>query len=283
VIGGSGTISGGLSTTGSIGRIVIQGNLVGGPGVSSGGIFSEGNLGPITIGGDIQGGNAKFAGSIESSLGRIAGVTVDGSIRAGLVATTATIRAGQDLGPLLVKGSLLGSTAVPIVITAVGAANPTPGLDVAFHSLTVLGRVEFTDFLAGYNRGLNSTFTPQPVNADAQIGKVFVGGDWIASNLVAGVAAGTDGQFGTADDVLIPEAKQDPNTTATIGKVVINGQVQGTANVTTDHFGIVAQLVTALRIGGTTIALTPGPDNDTSSTSPSLNLAGTQDVRVLEV
>ena len=34
--------------------------------------------------------------------------------------------------------------------------------------------------LAGYDSALN------PVNADAQIGSVSVGADWIASNLIAG-------------------------------------------------------------------------------------------------
>src|SRR5258708_25997463 len=65
------------------------------------------------------------------------------------------------------------------------------------------------------------------VNADAQIGAVVVGGDWIASNLVAGIDPGLDGKFGTLDDGLINFGQQNPAITASIASVLILGQVFG--------------------------------------------------------
>jgi hypothetical protein len=164
-----------------------------------------------------------------------------------------------------------------VVIEAVGQANPVTGTDVAIRSLTVLGTVDFADILGGYSNGLAN-----PQNADAQIGAVFVGGDWLGTNLVAGVAPDTNSQFGTSGNTLIGDANQNPATNSSISTVVIVGHVLSTG-VSTDHFGIMAQLVTAVTVGGTKIALTPGPDNDTSATSLSLNLGGTGGVRVLEV
>ena len=60
------------------------------------------------------------------------------------------------------------------------------------------GSVEFARILAGYD------FSLRPANADASIGLVEVDGDWVASDLVAGAAAGADAQFGTDDDTRIP-------------------------------------------------------------------------------
>ena len=47
-----------------------------------------------------------------------------------------------------------------------------------------IGRLELAQILAGYDTSLT------PANADAQIGPVTVGGDWIASSITAGVVAG---------------------------------------------------------------------------------------------
>jgi hypothetical protein len=162
----------------------------------------------------------------------------------------------------------------PVIISAQGQAAPTDTTDLAIASLTVGGRVERTSILAGYDPDMLN-----PTNADAQIGAVHVGGDWIASNLVAGVDAGLDGLFGTNDDALINEAGQSPTITAKIGDVRIDGQVQGTpaGDDPDDHYGIVAQFVQSLTVGGTAIALRAGPTND------DIALGTTGDMQLLEV
>src|SRR4051812_337396 len=53
--------------------------------------------------------------------------------------------------------------------------------DVVISKITVTGRVELANILAGFNPvALGAT------NGDAQIGTVKVGGNWLASNIVAG-------------------------------------------------------------------------------------------------
>jgi hypothetical protein len=284
LVGGTTSNSGNVVSGGSISGLVngvptgvtIGGSLVGGTTDGTGQVFASADIAAVTIGGDLQGGGGEFAGAVVSN-GRIASVTVRGSIRAGSVARAACIEAGADLGPILVGGSIIGTASAGVLISAVGQAKPVPGTDLAIRSLTVLGDVSFTDILGGYSEGLSN-----PVNADAQIGAVFVGGDWIATNLVAGVAPDANGRFGTSGNTLITDANQNPATDSSIGSVVIAGQVLG-GTVSTDHFGIAAQLVAALTVGGTKLALTAGPDNDTSTTSPSLNLGSSNEVRVLEV
>jgi hypothetical protein len=115
------------------------------------------------------------------------------------------------------------------------------------------------------------------VNGEAQIGKVFVGGDWIASNLATGVLPGADGLFGTADDTEIPGGTDQ--LASSIAGIIINGQVMGTPSSvsSTDHFGFVAEWVKSLKVHGVQIPLQPGPHND------DLTIGTTGDVTVLEI
>jgi hypothetical protein len=129
--------------------------------------------------------------------------------------------------------------------------------------------VEFANILAGYNTNLD------PVNGDAQIGSVFVGGDWIASNLVSGVTDGGDG-FGDDNDVAI--AGGSPNIVSRIGRVVIGGLVYGTPDASgNDQFGFVAQQIGLFRSFGLVA-------NFTTSPNESMDLARTtSDVTIREV
>jgi hypothetical protein len=272
------------SFQGSIASVTIGGSLIGGIRDGTGVILaSSGAAGPIRIRGNIvvgsiSAGDLNQSGYVEAR--RIASVFVGGSViagvdqSAGMLAQSGSIRAGEDLGPVTVMGSLGGNSTNPVVISAGGQAEPTATTDLAIASLTVGGRVEFADILAGYNTNLD------PVNADAQVGAVVVGLDWIASNLAAGVEAGTDGFFGTAD-ALIAEADASPTITAAIASVVINSQALGTVgsvdpNVP-DHYGIVAELVGALQLGRRSLPLTRGAGND------DLALGATGDFRLLEL
>ena len=142
--------------------------------------------------------------------------------------------------------------------------------DVAIGSITVGHRVEFANILAGYDQTLNA------VNPDAQIGTVNVGGNWVASNLVAGVknlgADNADGggddniNYGDIHDALITGGSPDnANIISRIAKITVNGQVFGTPNSinANDHFGFVAEqiglLPLPLHIGGWNVAINLGP------------------------
>jgi hypothetical protein len=75
-----------------------------------------------------------------------------------------------NIGPVLVKGSLVGTALAPVFIVAGANSAPIGTSEVVIKSLTVNGSVEYADILGGYSGNMG-------VNADAQIGAVVVGGD----------------------------------------------------------------------------------------------------------
>ena len=78
-----------------------------------------------------------------------------------------------DGGRIFLAGNTVGTTAT--------AANIASAL--ALGSLTVTGSVHDANILVGFNR------SGVAVNADVRTGAISVGGDWVASNLSAGVQA----------------------------------------------------------------------------------------------
>src|SRR5207245_31594 len=61
----------------------IGGSLIGGSGEESGHIFSSGDISPVKIGGGLQGGSGLESGRIESAAGKIASLTLGGSLAGG--------------------------------------------------------------------------------------------------------------------------------------------------------------------------------------------------------
>jgi len=265
VLGGAGADSGQVFSEGTVAGVTMGGSLVGGTGDSSGTIFSLGDMGPVTIRGDVLGGSVSGTASLTNSgailsFGRIDRVTIGGSViagrntGAGTLTNSGAIRAAFDLGPISVGGSLVGNRTNLVVISARGPAKVPPGAttDVAIDSLNVRGGVQFTNILAGYD------IFGTPVNAAAQIGKVRVGGTWVASNLVAGAVSGPNG-FGSGDTLI--GTSDVPGVHSQIGPIVIRGQVVG--DVSSDkHYGFVAEEVVSLTVGHTPISLKPGINND---------------------
>jgi hypothetical protein len=259
---GTGTV---LSERGLVG-ITVGGSVIGGFGDSSGVIIADGDAGQISIGGDLKGGSTFSPGALTGSgfirARRIAGITLGGSLIAGTQSTAGTpinngaIRVQNDIGAVLIKGSIVGNADHPAVISARGQAVPTATADVAIGSLRVLGRVEFGLILAGVDRfGI-------PRNADAQVGAVSVGGDWVASSLAAGVLS-TNGNFGDGDDARMsgPDVKDRAGLLSRIASLTIGGQALG--NIAGGHhFGVVAEVVAAMAVGDTPLPLNPGPGND---------------------
>jgi len=289
VLGSAGEFSGDVgSFAGNLVSVTVGGSVGGGAGGDSGEIFADsGVVGPVKITGNLQGGNVS-SGQFLTDSGyifgaRITSVSITGSVIAGQITgsgrltNSGAIRATYDIGAVTV-GSLVGNGANPVVISARGQ-NPStllPGAttDVAIAKLNVTGSVSFTNILAGYSpsgRGVNSA---------AQIGPVTVGGNWTASNLVAGAGPGVDGQFGTADDVVLGSSDAH-QAISQIGAIVIAGTVQGNVANPSAHYGFVAQEVTSLKVGVKVIPLTPGPNND--HLVPVASTDGTVTVTVNEV
>jgi hypothetical protein len=270
VEGGAGSGSAVIKTgTSKIASVTIGGSLLGGTGSGSGVISSLFELGVVDIGGSFKGasitgttGGLDSSGLIESVDGNIASVAIGGSIVSGTDTSTggsltnnASIRAGTEINSITVGGSLIGNpdggtgdAASPVVVSA----------ETAISKISIGGRVEDAVILAGYDTGLNA------VNSDAQIGAVKVGGDWIASDLVAGAvnsdtpAGAPFANFGNASDASIGGGA--PGLISKIASITIGGEVYGTpASVSaTDNYGFVAQAIGPAKIGGIAIAIGAG-------------------------
>lgn len=269
VLGSTGQNSGQIAVYGKLSSLSIGGSLIGGTTRLTGRVVVNGELTSATIGGNIIGGNASadsnldFTGSVEAI--RIGTLTLGGSLiggidnTSGLYVSNGSIQAMNDIGTLTIKGSVIGNTTNSAHIFARGQAAPPANSDVAIGTLSVAGRVEYGLIRAGATDLGQSGDT----NADAQINTVSIGGDWIASNLVAGAKAGNDGVFGTLDDAKITGGvvKDLPNLFSKINSMTVAGEVIGTS-FTNDNFGIVAEHLVSLKIGGDVIPLLPGAHSD---------------------
>jgi hypothetical protein len=220
-----------IDSNAAIGTVAITGDWVDSL------LHSTGNIGNVSVGGDFVGTN---------SLGIIAGVR---------------------LGAVTIGGDLFSlSSATPVFITAVGKLGSTVASEqLAIASLTVKGNVQHAWILAGYGQTETVSGAMGPINGDASIGAVTIGtgvagtGNWLSSNLVAGVedkvSPNNDG-FGS-DDLLIT-AYNDPKLTARIASVVIRGTVS--TDVPDVHFGITAQQIGSATVSGIKRTLTSAID-----------------------
>jgi hypothetical protein len=235
-------------------------------------------MGKVNVGGDVIGGSAVGAADLFSSGaifagGRLASITIGGSLIAGTDNTSGlflhngAIQALDDIGAITIKGSIIGNSTNRFLMTAGGQAVPTASTDLAIGKLKVTGRVEFANILAGYD------VNDSPINGNAQIGNVTIGGDWIASNLVAGVQPDAFGQFGLYD-FLIPGG----TGLSKIGKIVISGRALGTIDLL-DHYGFVARQIVSFKVGKTTFPLQAGAANDIAG----FTVGATGDLVVKEV
>lgn len=246
VVGGAGLLSGAINAYGNIGPIYVAGGLQGGVGDASGGIYATtGNIGPIYVHESILGGGGWSSGSVVAN-GQIASLRVGRAIQSGAGSLSGSIRAGDTLGPITVVHILGSSAATPVIISARGLTK-----DLAIAKLTVAGDVAYTSILAGYD------VFRTPVNGDAQIGPIVVGGNWMGSNVAAGAKPGSGG-FGSWDDAAI-----GGGASAVVSKIVsvtIKGNIVNTPAV--DQFGLVAEWVGSVHVGSLSMKLTSGAHND---------------------
>jgi hypothetical protein len=156
-----------------------------------------------------------------------------------------------DLG-----GSVIGTSQNHATIAAIGKTGTGDNV-IAIKSLLIAGNAVFADILGGA-LSINAP-VGQTKNGDATLGTITIGRDFIASSIVAGAAAGANG-YGSGDTPLTGGT----DAIASIARVTIGGQALGTAPAISpiDHYGIVAEQVKALKIGGVSVLLQSGPGND---------------------
>jgi hypothetical protein len=293
--GGTGVDSGRVAADGVVGAITVGGNLLGGQADGSGAIVTSAGVGKLSIGGSVLGGDltdtatADLVGSGLLQAGRIASLSIAGSVVVGenfnathQLVNNAAIRVQNDIGSLSIKGGIEGTAETVAVITARGQATLVQNqlTDVAFGTIAIGGSVRHAEILAGYDT--RADFTAAATNPDAQIRTVSVAGDWIASDLVAGVKWNEN--FGNNTDLKAVGPDQ-ADVISTITRIAVKGQVIGTGGNTTDHFGFLAQHIIEMQIGpaGSAVVLNEFRRNDNDPTSLRYNVAGTGDVRLFEI
>ena len=230
---------------GALAKLTVKGDLRGKINILG---ATDGSLGSATIGGSIVSGEMVEAGIYAAAA--IGAVKIGGDIRTSSTAS-AIILASGPLGTIAVGGSLVGQSGNRVVIEGFGQLTaPAKGVDLGIKSVTVKGSVEHADIFAGVAEK----------NADASIGSISVGGDWIASSAVAGFyTSGVDNVLFTADDALAsfftaPE-RDSGIIVSSIGSFTVAGQAFGTASDTGDMFGVLAEQIGKAKVGTRTFAL----------------------------
>lgn len=264
--GGLGSNSGQINAAGALAGVVIGQSLTGGSSNGSGVILSgtdfitSGAMGAVKIGGDLKGGDVSGSASLDESGyiegQRIASITIQGSLIAGTnagsgsLSKSGSIRAVDDLGSITVKNSIVGNASNAAIIAARGQAIQT-GTDLAIKKISVTKDVNFATILGGYDPDLLAS------NADAQIGSLKIGGNWMASSAVTGVVDSLQNGFGNADDARISISSDNASIVSEIASIIIGGNISGTAG-SGDHFGFVAQQIGALKFNGSSVVLHAG-------------------------
>ncbi|MEA3209933.1 MAG: hypothetical protein QOE70_2990 [Chthoniobacter sp.] len=261
---------GALLGAGSVGKVAVNSftahsiGALGASTLASGGVVGlgfNGGVGKLTINGDVRDarlsapgatdriGSVALAGSLVGSAelsagGGIGAVKIGGSVRGG------KITSGAALGAVSIAGDLIGDGASATISAFGQFPAPMTGLDVAIKSLTVKGGLEKARIEAG---------TGAMANADAAIGAISVGREWLASSVLAGVRAGADGLVGTSDDAkLLPAVRDVGSIFSQIASITIKGQAFGTT-AGDDSFGVIAEQIGKAKIGSVTLRFTSGP------------------------
>lgn len=236
----TGSASLNITFAGGVGKVVVQADSHDAELRSTG---TGGRFSSVTVGGFVE---APSFGSFILAEEGIGSVAIGGTVnRAQIVVTKGAI------GSVTIGGFLIGDPSKASISAFGQLTPPTKGLDLAIKSLTVKGTVENARIEAG--TGVADT------NADAGIGKVNVGHNWLASHLLAGVAAGADTLFGTADDTkdIGTTTTRDEARFSTIASILIKGQALG-STAAGDAFGIVAEQITKTQIGKVKLKLDKG-------------------------
>jgi hypothetical protein len=257
--------SGFIVAAGGIKTVTIGQNLTGGAGNHTGEVLVGTAIGTVKIDGNIEPGTGSFSGAVVAP-SSLTSLTVEGNIGAGAI-----VNAGKELGALTVGGSIEGTSSAPVIFSAQGRLDMVAKTDVAFGSIKVTGSMSYAVVLGGYD----NTLTPQDPNA--QIGAVTVGGNYTASDLVAGVVGTMNGNsfvFGTAADAPITTGvvADIPDIVSKIAGVTIGGMVAGDS-ISDASYGITAQDVISVKVGSTTEPLLAGAGNNTFAGGTEIALA----------
>lgn len=232
--GSDGTLAG-LRADGDISSVSVLGNFGGGVGVNNRRIQARG-LNSLTVNGTIGG-----VVSIERD---ISSVVASGALNG------AGIRAGGRIG----------------FVSAAGSNSSRVSGGGGISSVNFSSTATDTQILGGGDLGTDGAFGGTGSAADrvssGSIGSVNIFGDFIRSDVAAGILRGTDGFFGTADDLA-------SDGRATITSVTISGNQVGSASNSQTYRVAATGTPGTLRIANTLVTQSGNFRLTQSNTAPS--------------
>jgi len=238
----------------SIASVVIGSALVGGDGILSGGLLAEENIGTVTVS-SISGGAGSRSGLIAAK-GDLTSVKIKNALVGGDASDSALIAAGGTLGSVEASQVSGGSE----------GSRPRISAGDLIKKVTISGFASEADILAGYS------IFGSAVNPDAQIGTVTIGTPGSNSeespasylsgvNIVAGIATGSDGVFGTFDDAVIASTVNSA-LFSKIASVIINGEIRSSSSSGLSSYGVIAEQLVSVKLAGSNLSLNSGVLND---------------------
>jgi hypothetical protein len=276
--------SAGAAFNGTIGSIIVGGSIIGGSGDLSGSISTGGSVGSIDIGGNLQGGSGSSSGSLQIE-GGIGSLTVDNIIgyklagdKTGMGASSGSVATGQPLAPdggigaLIIKGNLQGgdgngsgeiyqdsdSSGSYKSVKIGGSILGGSGQNSGELSSNGIGSITIGGSLTG-GSGQNSGELSANTFGSITIGKGIKGSSGALSGYITSVdgissidilSGGITG--GTATDAGSIQAATAPTGAALIDSIVVHGNITGVAAAGSSVTGT-GQIHTSSSIGSLTL------------------------------
>jgi hypothetical protein len=214
------------------------------------GAFNATSVGSFKVGVNMNGGSLTSEGDV-------------GRVSVGEEAHGVALAAAGRMNVVKIGRSLNGNDpSAPAVVAALArVGSATPADAVAIAKLNVGNDVVNAQILLGYQKDTTDDEAPRyrARNPDASAGKVTIGGDLIASSIVAGVFDTAADGFGQNDEVI--EGDTTERISARIASIIIKGSVTGTA-AEGDHYGITAQQIGKLTVDGAKVPLDKAEKDD---------------------
>ena len=273
IVGGTGGNAGLIQAGTKIASVTVGGSLIGGTHPFTGSV-TAGDIGAVKIGGDIRGGFGGGSGKIESSVGKIVSVTVNGSVIGSKGENSGGIFGENGLGPVKIGGDLRGGdstlnysgsvftnngdiASVGISRSLLGGSGPFSGIINAGAAGPTgkLGPVKIGGALVGGSGESSGRISCGKTMASVSIGQSVIGG---AGKFSAYISATTGvGPVAIRGDLVGGGSERAGmiESNGNIGPVTIRGDLIGGSDVVTgailsDGGGIVALTIDGSVIGG---------------------------------
>lgn len=253
IVGSSGSNGGGIFAQTTLAGVAVGGSLLGGSNTNSGVISSVGDMGPVTIGGNVQGGLAPASnfpfptGFIRSSAGKIASVSISGSLIGGAGATSGAISSAGDLGPVKVGHDVKGGLGIE--------SGFIQSMNGKISSVTIGGSLVGGDVPAQSFPGMFADFSGR-IQSHGDLGPVKIAGDVQAGS---GFGSGfISSAAGKAASITIGGSIINGGvfSTGDMGPVKVGHDVTGSIRAGSSSMPVTISKIASVSIGGSLVGKT---------------------------